>query len=100
MQTEKYLRLVRYIRKHRKAKNDLITAVRDNSGGWVEFPQGGQMKAREEELIDTLDARFHDAQRVYVENTEAGSPAGSVAYDAGRSAGLREALEIVTKYLI
>lgn len=48
-----------------------------------------------EAIIERLELALQDVQRVYRANRRAGSPAESTAYDSGRYAGLKEALEIV-----
>lgn len=47
------------------------------------------------DAIDRINRELEGARETERANREAGSPAQSVAYDAGRYAGLKEALEIL-----
>lgn len=51
-----------------------------------------------QELIEELEREKANALDVEQRNREAGSSAQSVAFDSGRYAGLRDALEIVLRY--
>ena len=46
---------------------------------------------------ECIEWMLNDARRVYHENKRAGSPALSLAYDSGRVAGLKEALDAVVR---
>ena len=46
-------------------------------------------------IIDRLEIALHNAEAVAQSNREQGSPIQSTAYDSGRIAGLKEALELV-----
>lgn len=50
-------------------------------------------------IREALERALEDAKRGYKSNKESGSPAESTAYDAGRIAGLQEAIEIVDSLL-
>lgn len=48
-----------------------------------------------EKITERLDLALRNAQSVEKADRESGSPVQSTAYDAGRVAGLTEALEII-----
>jgi hypothetical protein len=50
-------------------------------------------------LVKEIAQAMQDATSVYIANKESGSTALSLAYDSGRIDGLKQALEIIDRYL-
>lgn len=60
------------------------------------IPEEATMKDLDK-LRKELDAEWNDAVRVHAANRDGGSPIQSVAYDAGRVAGLKQAIEAIDR---
>lgn len=65
--------------------------------GGINLYMQDELHANIETIVQQVDEQAEDALRVYRENQESNSPDAALAYDRGRVAGLREALDIIRK---
>lgn len=75
----------------------------DSSSNELVYPAGIELYTPDEQsanlqtIIQVISEQAEDALSVYRDNQKSNTPATALAYDLGRVAGLREALDMIQK---